>query len=567
MAAGCCGAKKQRLGGTSSLSPCDGSVVARHGAPQPRKCTIAQPDMGFFCFDVLYCQLHQLDPPKAPNFSNEAFPLFVTWTIGKDMRLRGCIGTFNAMHLHAGLREYATTSAFKDSRFNPITRDELPRLHVSVSILRHFENGVDYLDWEVGVHGIRIEFHNEKGNKRTATYLPSVAMEQGWDQIQTIDSLLHKGGYKGLVTPDIRRSLKLTRYQSEEVTVSYQDYMTHFSPSHVSPHDNARYNPLVSNQQNTQIVTQPGRSTFIHPLPLPPIPPVMVPIRNNPPGWWNNAGPSYPSAPLLHPRPHRSSSTQEVAEVRGTVRVRSRVAGVDGSRVGNMAAGCCGTKKQKLNNNSTGAPCNGTTVLSNGTRIRNTPIVQPEMGFYCFDVLYCQLHQLDPPKPPNFSNEAFPLFVTWTIGKDMRLRGCIGTFNAMHLHAGLREYATTSAFKDSRFNPITREELPRLHVSVSILRHFEDGVDYLDWEIGVHGIRIEFHNEKGNKRTATYLPDVATEQGWDQIQTIDSLLHKGGYKGLVTPDIRRSLKLTRYQSEKVTVSYQDYMTHWHNRRC
>lgn len=232
-----------------------------------------------------------------------------------------------------------------------------------------------------------------------------------------------------------------------------------------------------------------------------------------------------------------------------------------------MAAGCCGTKKQKLNNNATGVPCNGTTVLSNGTRIRNTPIVQPEMGFYCFDVLYCQLHQLDPPKPPNFSNEAFPLFVTWTIGKDMRLRGCIGTFNAMHLHAGLREYATTSAFKDSRFNPITREELPRLHVSVSILRHFEDGVDYLDWEIGVHGIRIEFHNEKGNKRTATYLPDVATEQGWDQIQTIDSLLHKGGYKGLVTPDIRRSVKLTRYQSEKVTVSYQDYMTHWHNRRC
>ncbi|XP_078051258.1 uncharacterized protein CG5902 isoform X1 [Augochlora pura] len=232
---------------------------------------------------------------------------------------------------------------------------------------------------------------------------------------------------------------------------------------------------------------------------------------------------------------------------------------------GNMAAGCCGTKKQKLNNSSS-VPCNGS-VLQNGTQLRNGLIVKPEMGFFCFDVLYCQLHQLDPPKPPSFSNEAFPLFVTWTIGKDMRLRGCIGTFNAMQLHVGLREYATTSAFKDSRFNPITREELPRLHVSVSILRHFEDGVDYLDWEVGVHGIRIEFHNEKGNKRTATYLPDVATEQGWDQIQTIDSLLHKGGYKGLVTPDIRRSVKLTRYQSEKVTVSYQEYMTHWHSRRC
>lgn len=70
-----------------------------------------------------------------------------------------------------------------------------------------------------------------------------------------------------------------------------------------------------------------------------------------------------------------------------------------------------------------------------------------------------------------------------------------------------------SAVKDSRFSPITRDELTKLHVSVSILRHFEDGADYTDWEVGVHGIRIEFHNEKGNKRTATYLPEVAPEQG------------------------------------------------------
>lgn len=70
-----------------------------------------------------------------------------------------------------------------------------------------------------------------------------------------------------------------------------------------------------------------------------------------------------------------------------------------------------------------------------------------------------------------------------------------------------------SAFNDSRFNPITLEEVPRLHVSVSILRHFEDGQDYMDWEIGIHGIRIEFTTERGSKRTATYLPEVAPEQG------------------------------------------------------
>ena len=32
-------------------------------------------------------------------------------------------------------------------------------------------------------------------------------------------------------------------------------------------------------------------------------------------------------------------------------------------------------------------------------------------------------------------------------------------------------------------------------------------------KVGVHGIRIEFVNEKGVKRTATYLPEVAKEQG------------------------------------------------------
>lgn len=38
-------------------------------------------------------------------------------------------------------------------------------------------------------------------------------------------------------------------------------------------------------------------------------------------------------------------------------------------------------------------------------------------------------------------------------------------------------------------------------------------INFLTLQIGVHGIRIEFYNEKGQKRTATYLPEVAKEQG------------------------------------------------------
>lgn len=47
--------------------------------------------------------------------------------------------------------------------------------------------------------------------------------------------------------------------------------------------------------------------------------------------------------------------------------------------------------------------------------------------------------------------------------------------------------------------------------------------------------------------------------GWDQIQTIDSLLRKGGHRGPVTVELRQSIKLTRYQSEKVSTSYAEYI--------
>jgi len=253
--------------------------------------------------------------------------------------------------------------------------------------------------------------------------------------------------------------------------------------------------------------------------------------------------------------------------------------------------GCCGTKKQKLSNanglcqtihnhnhnhnhNHMDVTVNAVPQLNghsdmNGSLVsaKSSMIVSTEMCFFCFDVLSSHLIQSEPPKAPNFANECHPLFVTWKIGRDRRLRGCIGTFNAMNLHLGLREYAMTSAFKDSRFSPITRDELPKLHVSVSILRHFEDGLNYTDWEIGIHGIRIEFLTEKGSKRTATYLPEVAPEQGWDRIQTIDSLLRKGGFKGVITNEVRLSIRLTRYQSEKMTVSYQEYRDHFQTKRC
>jgi len=191
--------------------------------------------------------------------------------------------------------------------------------------------------------------------------------------------------------------------------------------------------------------------------------------------------------------------------------------------------------------------------------IRVNRTVCDDMIYYCFDVLYNHLnnssHSLT---APQFPNSEYPLFVTWHIGREKRLRGCIGTFSPLNLHDGLREYALTSAIQDSRFDPIGMHELPKLACSVSLLTNFEPAQHWTDWQIGVHGIRIEFLNEKGHRRNATYLPEVASEQQWNHMETIDSLLRKGGYKAAITNDFRNQIQLTRYQSEKLSRSFPQW---------
>ncbi|UJR29003.1 hypothetical protein I4U23_010221 [Adineta vaga] len=202
---------------------------------QQHKYSIVHADMVFYCFEILGNYLFngkhhssaavtngQLIPPVLPD---APYPLFVTWLIGSEQKLRGCIGTFTPMNLAQGLYEYALTSATNDSRFSPISRDEYPLLSCAVSILTDFEPCSSYFDWEIGVHGIRIEFLNERSAKRSATYLPEVAHEQGWNHTQTLDSLLRKGGYKASITSEMRKTVQVTRYRSEKLTLHYNDYI------------------------------------------------------------------------------------------------------------------------------------------------------------------------------------------------------------------------------------------------------------------------------------------------------------------------------------------------------
>ena len=130
---------------------------------------------------------------------------------------------------------------------------------------------------------------------------------------------------------------------------------------------------------------------------------------------------------------------------------------------------------------------------------------------------------------------------------------------------------------------------------VSLLTDFEDASSYLDWTIGVHGIYITFPHpsllvasQSGSgspsplsssttllssntstkltpsanyKKTfsATYLPEVMPAQGWDKIEAVNSAVHKAGWSGRITEEIRRSVKLRRYQSKACTVTWHDFV--------
>jgi uncharacterized protein (TIGR00296 family) len=166
-------------------------------------------------------------------------------------------------------------------------------------------------------------------------------------------------------------------------------------------------------------------------------------------------------------------------------------------------------------------------------------------------------------------NESYPLFVTWnTLSRSghKSLRGCIGTFSGMPLEEGLEQYALTSAFDDTRFSPIPSSLLPSLSCSLTLLADFEECSGPLDWDLGTHGIRISFMH-RHQKHGATYLPDVAVEQGWNKEETLDSLMRKAGWSSSGGRFSRASsrpwqevkdFKVVRYTGLKASASYTEW---------
>ena len=124
----------------------------------------------------------------------------------------------------------------------------------------------------------------------------------------------------------------------------------------------------------------------------------------------------------------------------------------------------------------------------------------------------------------------------------LELRGCIGsTEPRLPAHEAVVASAQEAAFEDPRYSPLTPDEHEGLVVSVSALTPVA----------AVHGAEAIVVGRDGvvldcDGRRALFLPEVATEQGWDRLQLLEQLARKAGLPGRAW----RRARLSTFQSER-----------------
>ncbi|MDP8233365.1 MAG: AmmeMemoRadiSam system protein B [Candidatus Saelkia tenebricola] len=106
-----------------------------------------------------------------------------------------------------------------------------------------------------------------------------------------------------------------------------------------------------------------------------------------------------------------------------------------------------------------------------------------------------------------------------TLNKHHKLRGCIGDIQpTRELYKAVIARTIDSAVNDYRFPQVSKEELDDITIEISALTTPQEVASYEDIVIGRDGIFLI----KG-PHGAVFLPQVATEQGWDLETTLIQL--------------------------------------------
>jgi AmmeMemoRadiSam system protein B/AmmeMemoRadiSam system protein A len=134
-----------------------------------------------------------VSPHDYASALQQRYATFVT--LHRNSRLRGCIGKLEAsLTLVEDVAHNAAAAAFRDPRFQPLSRAEYPDLELHISVLSAARRVATSSREELvqilrpGVHGLILQ-----QGPHHATYLPSV-WEQLPDPEQFIGELRHKAG-------------------------------------------------------------------------------------------------------------------------------------------------------------------------------------------------------------------------------------------------------------------------------------------------------------------------------------------------------------------------------------
>ena len=111
-----------------------------------------------------------------------------------------------------------------------------------------------------------------------------------------------------------------------------------------------------------------------------------------------------------------------------------------------------------------------------------------------------------------------------TLRKQGDLRGCIGTIIGEEpLWEAVRNNVLKSAFQDPRFPPLDESELGKVDIEISVMTPLQKIDDYKKIRLGTDGVII-----RKDYYQAVFLPQVATETGWNLDQFLGHLCQKAG---------------------------------------
>ena len=106
------------------------------------------------------------------------------------------------------------------------------------------------------------------------------------------------------------------------------------------------------------------------------------------------------------------------------------------------------------------------------------------------------------------------------------LRGCMGSCTPDGpLFRTVVEMTEAAASRDHRVEPVSAAELEAIRIEVSVLSSMERAEDPLALQVGKHGLYIESGGRRG-----VFLPQVATEHGWDMGKFLEETCRKAGLK-------------------------------------